>query len=91
MPRPRLRPALEQLEDRLTPALYGVPWPDPSHLTLSFVPDGTDVGGSPSVLFQKLNAQAPFSWQGSTFDLERSSGGLFDRFIGAQQGRLRHR
>jgi len=57
---------LEQLEDRRTPALYGVPWPDPSHLTFSFVPDGTDVGGSPSVLFQKLDAQAlPGLWQGA--------------------------
>jgi hypothetical protein len=55
---------VELLEDRLTPALYGVPWPDPAHLSLSFVPDGTDVGGAPSVLFQKLNAQTlPPFWQ----------------------------
>ena len=44
----RSRPlALERLEDRLTPATSGVTWPDGSHLTLSFVPDGTPVGGWP--------------------------------------------
>jgi predicted Zn-dependent protease len=69
----RLHLTLERLEDRLTPALYGVTWPDPGHLTLSFVPDGTDVGGAPSVLFQKLNAQAlPFTWQGAVFNALRA-------------------
>lgn len=56
---PRLfRPTLETLELRATPATYGIPWPDPSHLTLSFVPDGTPVlGGTPSTLFKTLNAE----------------------------------
>ena len=29
---------LEVLEDRLVPTLWGVAWPNPGHLTLSFVP-----------------------------------------------------
>ena len=53
------RLVLELLEDRLTPATTGVPWPDPGHLTLSFVPDGTDIGGQPSQLFSLLNATSP--------------------------------
>lgn len=55
---------VEHLESRLTPTTRGVPWPAPQHLTLSFVPDGTDVGGAPSNLFQTMNAQAPTStWE----------------------------
>jgi hypothetical protein len=53
------RLVLEQLEDRLAPAIYGTPWPDPQHLTLSFAPDGTLGGVSASNLFQNLNAVAP--------------------------------
>ncbi|HMF17532.1 MAG TPA: putative Ig domain-containing protein [Gemmataceae bacterium] len=55
---------LESLEDRCTPATFGNPWPDPGHLTLSFVPDGTQVGNTTSNLFQKLNTVAPTkTWQ----------------------------
>jgi predicted Zn-dependent protease len=50
---------LEHLEDRLTPSTFGQTWPDPGHLTLSFVPDNTNVGGSPSGLFKLLNSAAP--------------------------------
>src|ERR1700722_15110830 len=45
---PRL--SIEQLEDRLTPT-WGIPWPSPTTLTLSFVPDGTSVSGKPRNLF----------------------------------------
>ena len=63
MARPcRLR--LEQLEDRTLPATFGIPWPDPGRLTLSFVPDGTKVGNQQSQLFQLLNSIAPTqTWQ----------------------------
>jgi hypothetical protein len=44
----------EWLEDRSTPARFGLPWADPS-LTLSFVPDGADIAGTPSNLHQSLN------------------------------------
>ena len=37
---------VERLEDRTTPTVWGNPWPDPQHMTLSFAPDGTDIGGS---------------------------------------------
>src|SRR5438132_703360 len=59
------RPWLELLEDRLTPSgVWGQVWPDPGHLTLSFAPDNTDAGGSPSNLYHLLNAQGPStSWE----------------------------
>jgi len=50
---------LEALEDRLTPSTSHPLWPDAAHLTLSFVPDGTLVSGTPSNLFATLNAVAP--------------------------------
>src|ERR1700687_2511381 len=52
---------LEVLEDRLTPAAWGIAWPNPGHLTLSFVPDGTAVSNAQSSLFKTLNANAPSS------------------------------
>jgi hypothetical protein len=58
------RLAFEALEDRAVPATFGVPWTDPSHLTLSFVPDGTPIAGHTSSLFQMLNAVEPSSvWE----------------------------
>src|SRR5205809_6807313 len=50
-----LRP--EILEDRCTPTTFGNPWPDASHLTLSFVPDGTQVGSQQSSLFKTLKSE----------------------------------
>jgi Matrixin len=58
----RLR--LEQLEERNLPATWGMPWPNPQHVTVSFVPDGTAIGSGQSNLFQTLNSQAPTSvWE----------------------------
>src|SRR5712671_774136 len=58
------RLTIEALEDRAVPATFGVPWSDPSHLTLSFVPDGTPIAGHTSSLFQTLNAVEPTAvWQ----------------------------
>jgi hypothetical protein len=55
---------VERLEDRSTPATFGLPWPDATHLTVSLVPDGTRAGALPSQLFQALNASAPsVVWQ----------------------------
>ncbi len=60
----RRRPSLEALEDRRLLATVGLTWPDPQHLTLSFVPDGTSIGGAPSVLSQTMGAQTATSvWQ----------------------------
>src|SRR5262249_17346408 len=50
----RVRLNLEVLEDRITPAGYGVAWVN-SNLTLSFAPDGTDVGGAASNLVSTLD------------------------------------
>lgn len=58
MPRSR-RLFLERLEDRCTPSTSGITWPDGAHLTLSFVPDGTQVAGNSSSLFSTFNAIAP--------------------------------
>ena len=56
----------ERLEDRHTPAQFGVPWTDPLHLTLSFAPDGTAAAGEPSRLTAALDAQMPRAvWQGA--------------------------
>jgi Matrixin len=41
---------LEALEDRSVPAIFGQPWLDGRHLTLSFAPDGTAVSGTGSNL-----------------------------------------
>lgn len=55
---------VERLEDRTTPAVFGNPWPDATHLTLSFAPDGTSLGGQPSTLLQTLDATASRdAWQ----------------------------
>ncbi|HEV2947568.1 MAG TPA: matrixin family metalloprotease [Gemmataceae bacterium] len=55
---------VEQLEDRLCPSDFGIPWPNPGHMTLSFVPDGTAGGTSASNLFQTLNGvAAPSTWE----------------------------
>jgi hypothetical protein len=62
----RIPLCVELLEDRQTPAAFGNPWPDPLHLSISFAPDGTDVAGQGSTLFQTLNAQEPTAaWQGA--------------------------
>ena len=52
------RPTLERLEDRTLPATWGMAWPNPQRVTVSFVPDGTQVFDSQSSLFQTLNSQA---------------------------------
>ena len=58
------RPGLEALEGRRLPAQFGVPWHDATHLSISFVPDGTSIAGHPSDLFQTLDAREPTAvWQ----------------------------
>lgn len=45
---PQLGSGFVRLEDRTVPTAFGIPWADPSRLTLSFAPDGTitPTGGS---------------------------------------------
>src|SRR5579883_797131 len=61
-----VRPVLEGLEGRLL--LYstlGGQWTYGSRITYSFMPDGTSIGGTPSALFQPLNAKYPTAtWEG---------------------------
>src|SRR5271157_1814716 len=59
------RPMLENLEDRLLLySTYGGTWVYGSRITYSFMPDGTSVGGTPSVLFQTMNAKFPIAtWE----------------------------
>ena len=58
-------PRLESLEGRLLLyAANGGAWTHPERITFSLVPDGTDTGGTPSVLFQSLNSQlGTNAWQ----------------------------
>ena len=61
----RARLALETLERREVPAQFGIPWANPTALTVSFAPDGTDVDGSASELYA-LMAESGLSeavWQ----------------------------
>ncbi len=52
------RPLLENLEERLLLySTYGGTWAFGSRITYSFMPDGTSVGGTPSALFQTLDAK----------------------------------
>jgi hypothetical protein len=56
--RPRSCPLrLELLEDRAVPATWGNAWPYGHNLSLSFAPDGTQIGGHQSELFRVLDAQ----------------------------------
>lgn len=58
----RARPlAVESLESRDVPAVFGLPWADSGNLTLSFVPDGTPTPNGPSTLFKTMNGIAPTS------------------------------
>ena len=62
----RARPTLESLEARVV--LYtatGNAWPHPQVVTISFVPDGTNMAGVPSNLFSKFNANPKLTgkWQ----------------------------
>ena len=60
----RRRVSIELLEDRAVPATFGVPWSDPGHLTISFVPDGAAIAGHASNLSATLDAQMPTAtWQ----------------------------
>ncbi|HET6881653.1 MAG TPA: matrixin family metalloprotease [Pirellulales bacterium] len=62
--RPKRAYRLEALERRDLLTTFGVPWADARHLTISFVPDGTQVAGQASNLFATLNAQDDTaSWQ----------------------------
>jgi hypothetical protein len=61
-PRPRL--GVEVLADRCLPTMFGIPWADPNHLTLSFAPDGTATPYGPNSLYATLGASVPTaSWQ----------------------------
>jgi hypothetical protein len=53
--------SVESLESRDTPTVFGTPWPDGEHLTLSFAPDGTPISGAPSNLQQLLSQLGPQS------------------------------
>ena len=62
LPRPRL--AVQALEDRSLLTTFGLPWADPSHLTLSFTPDGTATPyGSSSLAVALTQAPPGSSWQ----------------------------
>jgi hypothetical protein len=54
----RARPQLEGLESRVVPyTTSGNLWPNPQLVTISFVPDGTNLGGQSSNLFSTFNSK----------------------------------
>lgn len=54
----RRRPSVEVLESRVVPyATSGNAWPHPNLVTISFEPDGTNLGGVSSNLFATFNAK----------------------------------
>src|SRR5205085_2388006 len=73
---------LETLEDRTVPAVFGVPWADAHHVTLSFVPDGTDVDGAGSVLFSNIIRGSTANWQMTILRAVESWAGLSNINVG---------
>jgi hypothetical protein len=65
---------VEWLENRTAPANCGIPWQDPSHITLSLAPDGTVIAGHTSNLFAALAPQfpTPAAWQREVIHLNSS-------------------
>src|SRR5260370_33034839 len=61
----RAFPRIEELESRVVPySVSGNAWPNAQLITLSFVPDGTNLGGATSNLFATFNAKwATSTWQ----------------------------
>jgi hypothetical protein len=58
---------VEQLEGRVVPyATSGNAWPNPQVVSISFVPDGTDLGGVSSNLFATFNAR----WSTATWEAQ---------------------
>ncbi len=57
----RLPISFESLESRDNPSVFGMPWPDGDHLTLSFAPDGTSIAGTPSNFQQLASKLGPQS------------------------------
>lgn len=57
----KVRLAAEQLDRRDIPAVFGVPWMDPTHITLSFAPDGTGIGAVGSNLDSSLGSLSAVS------------------------------
>src|SRR5262245_23897610 len=53
--RPTIALKVERLEDRTVPAAFGHAWADSTHLTLSFVHDGTNIDGVSSKLDSVLS------------------------------------
>jgi hypothetical protein len=59
------RLTVERLEDRCLLSSAALAWPDATHLTVSFVPDGTAVDGYQSSLFAPLRKIETQAWEGA--------------------------
>ncbi len=57
----RFIPRVGRLEDRSVPVTFGNPWLDPTHVTLSFAPDGTQISGQGSTLTSVFDQLGPQS------------------------------
>src|SRR5262245_3015502 len=71
----QVRPTLEGLETRVVPyTSTGNAWPHPQLVTVSFVPDGTNLGGVSSNLFSVFNSRfgTAVTWQNVIFKAAQS-------------------
>ena len=60
----KTRLTVETLESRNLMTVWGMAWANADELTVSFVPDGTDVDGHQSTLFQTFGApETAATWQ----------------------------
>jgi hypothetical protein len=65
----RFFPSFEVLESRLVPySVSGDMWPHGNLVTISFMPDGTDLGGVQSILFAQFNSHP--GWTTSTWQTQ---------------------
>lgn len=73
------RLGVERLEPREVMATFGVPWPDARRLTVSFVPDGTQVGTGTTDLFATMDSQMPREvWQNEILRAFQTWGSVAD-------------
>ena len=65
---------LERLEIRDVPAVFGIPWVDAQHITLSFAPDGSNVSSAGSNLFAHMQADglSTSAWEGQVLKAVQS-------------------
>lgn len=61
---PTVKLSFDRLETREMPAVFGIAWPTPGHIAISFAPDGTQILAQQSTLSATLDTQiGSADWQ----------------------------